>query len=53
MDANEGKRKMKMTFTAYMKDIGLGYWIFPIITVGAGWLLDRRATDGSGRPGDE
>ncbi len=35
------KGPMQMTFAAYMKDIGLGYLIFPTITAGAGWLLRR------------
>lgn len=46
---------MKMPFSAYLKDIGLGYLIFPTITIGAGWLLHcRTATDSEqARPTDQ
>lgn len=33
---------MKMSFTAYMMDIGLTYLIFPIVTVGFGYALSKR-----------
>jgi hypothetical protein len=36
---------MKMTFAAYLKDIGLGYLIFPAVTIGIGWLLHSRAAN--------
>ena len=32
---------MAMSFVDYMKDIGLAYLIFPPITAGAGWLIQR------------
>jgi EamA domain-containing membrane protein RarD len=35
---------MKMTFIAYMLDIGLTYIIFPIVTVGAGYILENKIT---------
>jgi hypothetical protein len=38
---------MKMPMGTYMKDIGLGYFTFLIISVGAGWLLHCQATPGS------
>jgi hypothetical protein len=34
---------MKMTFAAYMADIGLAYIIYPIMTIGVGLLLQRRS----------
>ena len=33
---------MKMTFAAYMTDIGLTYLIYPIFSIGYGYTLDRR-----------
>lgn len=33
---------MKMTFPYYMADIGLTYLIIPLITVGFGYLAERR-----------
>ncbi len=33
---------MKMTFAAYMTDIGLTYLIYPIVTIGYGYALQRR-----------
>jgi EamA domain-containing membrane protein RarD len=33
---------MAMTFTDYMKDIGLTYLIYPIVTIGVGYLLEKR-----------
>ena len=33
---------MKMTFADYMKDIGLTYLIFPIVTIGCGYLVEKR-----------
>lgn len=33
---------MKMTFANYMIDIGLTYLIYPIITVGFGYLLENK-----------
>jgi len=33
---------MKMTFANYMMDIGLTYLIIPAITVGFGYLLQKR-----------
>lgn len=33
---------MKMPLATYMKDIGIGYLVFPIITTGAGFLLSNR-----------
>lgn len=33
---------MKMTFSDYMADIGLTYLIYPTVTVGFGYLLERR-----------
>lgn len=35
---------MAMTFTDYMKDIGLTYLIYPIVTIGIGYLLEKRLT---------
>jgi len=35
---------MKMTFTNYMLDIGLTYLIFPIVTIGMGYMLERKIT---------
>jgi hypothetical protein len=32
---------MKMAFSDYMKDIGLTYLIFPAVTVGFGYLLEK------------
>jgi hypothetical protein len=32
---------MQMTFTDYMYDIGLTYLLVPVITTGAGYLIDR------------
>lgn len=34
---------MKMTFVDYMKDIGLTYLIIPAVTIGFGYLLERRS----------
>lgn len=33
---------MKMTFAAYMGDIGLTYLIYPMVTIGFGYLLEKR-----------
>jgi hypothetical protein len=33
---------MKMTFASYMVDIGLTYLIYPAITIGFGYLLEKR-----------
>lgn len=33
---------MKMTFVAYVEDIGLAYLVIPIITIGVGYLLKSR-----------
>jgi EamA domain-containing membrane protein RarD len=33
---------MKMTFTDYMMDVGLTYLIFPIVTIGSGYLMEKR-----------
>jgi hypothetical protein len=33
---------MKMAFVDYMKDIGITYLLIPIITVGFGYLLEKR-----------
>ena len=33
---------MKMTFANYMMDIGLTYLIIPTITIGFGYLIERR-----------
>ncbi len=33
---------MKMPFTDYMFDIGFTYLIFPIVTVGYGFILDKK-----------
>lgn len=33
---------MKMTFPYYMADIGLTYLIIPVITVGFGYLVEKR-----------
>lgn len=33
---------MAMTFADYMMDIGLTYLIFPLVTIGVGYLLDSR-----------
>src|SRR5512146_2554524 len=35
---------MAMSFTDYMKDIGLTYLIYPIVTIGIGYLLEKRLT---------
>ena len=32
---------MKMTFADYMMDIGLTYLIFPIVTIGSGYLVEK------------
>jgi hypothetical protein len=32
---------MKMTFSAYMADIGLTYLIYPIVTVGFGYMMEK------------
>ena len=32
---------MKMTFAEYMMDIGLTYLIFPIVTIGSGYLMQK------------
>ncbi len=34
---------MQMSFVDYMQDIGLTYLIYPIVTVGFGYLLGRKA----------
>ncbi len=33
---------MKMTFIDYMMDIGLTYLIFPTVTIGFGYILEKR-----------
>ncbi len=33
---------MKMTFVHYMMDIGLAYLIYPAITIGFGYLIEKR-----------
>ncbi len=33
---------MKMTFADYMMDIGLTYLIFPAVTIGFGYLIEKR-----------
>ena len=33
---------MKMSFADYMKDIGITYFIIPVITIGLGWLGEKR-----------
>lgn len=33
---------MKMTFTNYMMDIGLTYLITPAVTIGMGYLVDKK-----------
>lgn len=33
---------MAMTFVDYMKDIGLTYLIYPIVTIGIGYLLEKK-----------
>jgi hypothetical protein len=33
---------MKMSFADYMMDIGLTYLIYPIVTIGFGYLLSKR-----------
>lgn len=33
---------MQMTFANYMMDIGLTYLIYPIVTIGFGWMLARK-----------
>ncbi len=35
---------MAMSFMDYMKDIGLTYLIYPIVTIGIGYLLEKRLT---------
>jgi hypothetical protein len=35
---------LAMSFTDYMKDIGLAYLIYPIVTIGIGYLLEKRLT---------
>jgi hypothetical protein len=35
---------MKMTFADYMMDIGLTYLIIPVITIGAGFILHKKAS---------
>lgn len=35
---------MKMPFPDYMLDIGLTYLIFPIVTIGAGYILENKIT---------
>ena len=35
---------MARPFIDYMKDIGLTYIIIPILTVGVGWLLEKKTT---------
>ncbi len=35
---------MAMTFVDYMKDIGLTYLIYPIVTAGIGYLLQKKLT---------
>lgn len=33
---------MKMTITDYMADIGVTYFIIPVITIGFGYILEKR-----------
>jgi hypothetical protein len=33
---------MQMSFAAYLMDIGVTYLIYPVITVGVGYLLEQR-----------
>lgn len=33
---------MKMAFIDYIKDIGLTYLIIPIVTIGSGYLIERK-----------
>ncbi len=34
---------MRMTLSDYLQDIGLTYFIIPIITIGFGWLLEAKS----------
>lgn len=34
---------MAMPFVEYMEDIGLTYLIYPIVTIGMGYVLEKRA----------
>jgi hypothetical protein len=33
---------MKMSFVDYMKDIGITYFMIPVITIGIGWIEENR-----------
>jgi hypothetical protein len=35
---------MKMAFTDYMMDIGFTYLIYPIVTIGFGYLLEKKTS---------
>ena len=35
---------MKMSFTDYLMDIGITYLIYPAVTIGMGYLLEKRQT---------
>jgi hypothetical protein len=37
---------MKMTFANYMMDIGLTYLIYPAITIGSGFLIEKKQANG-------
>ncbi|GAF83590.1 unnamed protein product [marine sediment metagenome] len=43
---------MKMTFADYMKDIGLTYLIIPAVTIGFGYLLEKRLTSKQAKAGE-
>ena len=34
---------MKMTLTGYMTDIGLTYLMIPAISIGFGWMIEKRS----------
>lgn len=34
---------MQMSFWDYMKDIGFTYLIYPVVTIGFGFVLDKKA----------
>ncbi len=34
---------MAMPFVEYMEDIGLTYLIYPVVTIGMGYALEKRA----------
>jgi hypothetical protein len=38
---------MKMPFINYMEDIGFTYLVFPIVTIGFGYMLERRLSEKS------